>query len=288
MLQPIDIGSLHLARPLMNGSGVVDIASTDPEWRFDSASLSDLGAYVTKSITVEPRAGYPAPWVELWDDHSFVNAVGLANPGIEAVELQWDQVHAALDDIPVVVSVAQTGGAETVIQRLSALSWVHGIELNLSCPNVERGLVGADPRASHRAIAAARAQTNLPLLAKLTPACGLAGEVARACVDAGADAIVAGNTMPVLAVRADGSPMLSAGTRAGLSGRALHPIALGLVDEVARTVDVPVVGLGGIDSLEAARRMRDAGASVLGIGTGAMLDPTLIKRLAIALASSTL
>ena len=266
--------------PLLNGSGVIDAVSSDEGWNLPPAQLSKLGAFVTKTLTAEPRAGNPQPWAETFGDGTLVNAAGLPNPGIRAAMRDWATLPETLG-IPVIVSL---GGDPRHLAELAAAAdaagWPSAIELNLSCPNVDGGLVAADPVAVAEVVSRVRASTSLPLLAKLTPACGTRAAVARAAVDAGADALTCGNTMPVHALDDTGAPLLGHTADGGLSGLALHAIALRLVADVRAAVDVPIVGLGGVDGLAAAARMRAAGASIIGVGTGAVHDPGLIAELA--------
>jgi dihydroorotate dehydrogenase (NAD+) catalytic subunit len=274
------VGSLVLAPPLVNGSGVVDAVSSDEGWNLPAVVLSKLGAFTTKTITTLPRTGNPQPWAEALDDASLVNAAGLPNPGIVAAMREWSHLPGSLG-IPVIASIGgDVDRLPELARHVQEAGWAAAIELNLSCPNVDGGLVAAEPHAVATVVARVRAATSLPLFAKLTPACGAPALVARAAVASGADALTCGNTMPIRAVDSRGEALLGAGPGGGMSGRALHPIALRLVAEVAAAVDVPIVGLGGVDGLAAARRMLDAGATIIGVGTGAVLDPSLVERLA--------
>jgi dihydroorotate dehydrogenase (NAD+) catalytic subunit len=292
----IELRTLALATPLVNGSGGFDVSAPDPEWRAEGSAAARLGAYVTKSVTREPRAGNPEPRIALWqqgagarpgEGYGLVNAAGIPNPGIEHALEAWHDDLDALG-VPIVLSLSGTPAelawmVEHVEQHpLGAL--VAGFELNLSCPNLGHAgaLQGGMPGTAAAAVAAARSRTERALLAKLTPAAGDLPAIAQACVDAGADALVAINTMPVRAIDPSGSNLLGMPT-GGLSGAPLHAIARRCVEQVAGAVDVPVVGLGGVDSEAAARRMLDAGATIVGIATAAMIDPPLVARVAAAL-----
>jgi dihydroorotate dehydrogenase (NAD+) catalytic subunit len=282
----VTVRTLELDPPLVNGSGVVDAVSADQGWNLPDAQLSKLGAFTTKTITASARDGHPQPWADTFGDGTLVNAAGLPNPGIEAALRDWASLPARLG-VPVIVSIG--GDARTLDElaaQVDAAGWASAIELNLSCPNVDGGLVAGDPGAVTQVVSRVRARTTLPLFAKLTPAAGAPGAVARAAVDAGADALTCGNTMPVRALAPDGSSLLGAGPDGGLSGVGLHAINLRLVATVAATVDVPIIGLGGVDGIAAARRMLDAVASNDGGGTGAVHDPGLVDALAAHLAVS--
>ena len=281
----VNVGSLVLDPPLVNGSGVIDSTSTDQGWNLPASTLSKLGAFTTKTITARARAGNPQPWAEVLSPGTLVNAAGLPNPGIDAVVDDWSHLPRELG-VPVIASIGgDVDSMPHLAERLDAAGWAAAIELNLSCPNVDGGLVAGDAAAVERVVELVRARTTLPVLAKLTAACGAPGEVARAARAAGADALTCGNTMPVRAVDDAGAGLLGAGTDGGMSGIALHPITLRLVATVAAAVDVPVVGLGGVDGVAAVRRMLDAGASIIGVGTGAVFDPGLVETLARHLAT---
>lgn len=282
----VRIGDLRIEPPLVNGSGVVDAVAADDAWNLPPGVLSQLGAFTTKTITRAPRTGHPEPRAETFGEGTLVNAAGLPNPGIFAAMHEWRHLPASLAT-PVIVSI---GGAAADLADLAAqvaeARWASALELNLSCPNVAGGLVAADPVAVRHVVATVRARTNLPLIAKLTPACGVLGAVARAAEAAGADAINCGNTMPVRAIDpTTGGPLLGAGPDGGLSGLGLHPIALRMVAEVSAAVSIPVIGLGGVDGVAAARRMFDAGAAVVGLGTAAVFDAGVVATIAEALAS---
>jgi dihydroorotate dehydrogenase (NAD+) catalytic subunit len=276
----VTVGSLVLDVPLVNGSGVVDAVGAGEEWNLPAARLSKLGAFTTKTITRAARPGNPQPWAEVIAPGTLANAAGLPNPGIGAAMVDWAHLPTLLG-IPVIASI---GGIPEDLPDLAvavqSAGWASAIELNLSCPNVTGGLVAADRVAVEAVLTRVRARVSLPLLAKLTPACGDIGGVARAAVSAGADALTCANTIPVRAVGPAGAPLLGAGAHGGMSGAGLHPIALRLVAEAAAAVDVPIIGLGGVDGIAAADRMLDAGASIIGVGTGAVFDPTLIDTLA--------
>ncbi|MCW2950238.1 MAG: pyrDB [Thermoleophilia bacterium] len=281
----VHIGSLALDVGLVNGSGVVDVLNPDSDWNLADEVVSRFGAFVTKTTTLLPRSGHPSPVTAVFGSPgSLVNSVGLANPGIHrSVEL-WEQLPGRLQ-IPIIASLE---GSVRDVSQLAEIAdssaAVAAIELNLSCPNVDDSLVAADARATHQVVSAARSVTKRPIIVKLTAACGIVKEVVRAAEAAGADAVCCGNTMPVIAVTAAGRPLLGSGKRAGLSGRDLHPIALRLVADAAQATSLPVIGLGGIATIDDIRRMQDVGASLFGVGTAAWRDPEVVGRLRAALA----
>ena len=276
----MNIGSLIVDPPVVNGSGAVDVASQYPDWSVPDPAVSKLGAYVTKSITLEPRAGNPQPWAETLGDDTLVNAVGLANPGIDVVVDAWAALPQRLG-IPIIASIA--GGTPDefaeLARRITGAGWAAALELNLSCPNVHGGLIAGDARAAADVVTAVRETTGLPLLAKLSPACGDIAAVVRAVEAAGADALTCCNTMPVRWSGPSGEPLLGAGHHGGMSGVGLHPIALRVVAEAAAVSNLPIIGLGGVDGAVAAQRMRNAGASIIGVGSAAVIDPGVIAQL---------
>ncbi|MCW2973474.1 MAG: dihydroorotate dehydrogenase family protein [Thermoleophilia bacterium] len=280
----VHLGGLSLDVGLVNGSGVVDVTNPTEGWNLPDEVVAKLGAFVTKTVTTEPRRGHPAPVVAPWgSDGSLVNAVGLANPGLDAVIEHWSGLQQRLG-IPIIFSVeGHVDRAAELVGRLAAETCAAAFELNLSCPNVGGGLIAADPVATGAVVAAARAATQLPIIVKLSPAGGRSGEVARSAEAAGADALCCGNTMPVHAFAPDGRPLLGNGFGAGLSGADLHPVALRLVADVAAATELPVIGLGGVRDDASLHRMLDAGAQLVGVGTAAWNDHDVVARLRAAL-----
>ena len=178
--------------------------------------------------------------------------------------------------VPVVVNVAgeSVGDYAELARRLDGVPGVSGLELNVSCPNVEDGLeFGTDPRAAAEVTAAVRRRTTLPLIVKLTPNVTDIVAMARAVVDAGADALTLINTFPAMSIDIEARrPALGWGS-GGLSGPALKPIALKMVYEVAAAVDVPIIGCGGVTSGEDAVEYLMAGACAVQVGTATFLNP---------------
>ncbi len=245
--------------------------------------LETLGGFVTKAVSLEPRHGNRAPRVAEFDG-GMLNSIGLANPGLAAVaseDLPWLGVH--LPKVRVLVNVV--GFAEDeyarVIRGLDPVGGMVGYELNLSCPNTSAGGIefGADAGAVGRIVAGCRAVTERPLVAKLSPALPDIPALAAAAVQAGADGISVVNTMPGL-VYEGGNPRLGNGA-GGVSGPALLPVGLLATARVRRRLpDVPIIGVGGIRTLEHVRQYLAAGASLVAIGTAGLADPRLPERLA--------
>ena len=247
--------------------------------------LGLLGGLVTKAVSPEPRAGAPAPRVAEFDG-GMINAVGLANPGVEAVvadHLPW--LAASLPrtrKLANIVGFAVHEFAE-VVARLEAAATgaIDGYELNVSCPNVKAGGMefGADVDALAEVVGRARASTARPLFVKLSPTLPDIARSARVAVDAGADALTLVNTIPGLVVDvARRAPALGFGT-GGVSGTALLPVGVLATHRVRRAVSVPLLGIGGVTSAADALQYLVAGASLVGMGTAALCDPRAPERL---------
>jgi dihydroorotate dehydrogenase (NAD+) catalytic subunit len=237
--------------------------------------LSRLGGILPKTVTPLARAGNaPARTVET--AAGMLNSIGLDNDGIEAFVAHHLPYLAGIG-VPIVVSIAGGNLEEFVSMaaRLDELAGVAAIELNVSCPNVSHGVdFGVDAAMCRRVVRGARDACRLPILAKLTPNVTDIAEIAKAAADGGADAISAVNTCLGLVVDwRRRKPMLGAGL-GGLSGPAIKPIALRAVYQVARAVDIPVVGIGGIASIDDVMEFLVAGASAVQVGTANFYNPT--------------
>ena len=250
--------------------------------------LEKLGGFVTKSVTLLPRAGHPPPRVAEFGA-GMLNSVGLANPGAKAVRHErLPSIEAELPALHVFVSVAGHTVEEylEVVRILDDGPGFLGYELNLSCPNdSERsGLPFAlDPDALGCVVEGVRALTHRPLLVKLAPNTPDFGPVARAAEQAGADALTLVNTVPGLLLDPrSGRPRLGAGS-GGVSGPALRPLGLAAVRQVRALTDLPLVGVGGIVRGRDAAAYLEAGASLVQVGTASFSDPRAAERVARAL-----
>ncbi|HEX5828240.1 MAG TPA: dihydroorotate dehydrogenase [Candidatus Limnocylindrales bacterium] len=245
-----------------------------------------LGGLVTRGTTLRARAGHAAPRTADVAGGLLVG-IGPQNPGIDAVLERYAPAWARWTT-PVIVNLCgeSAGDLSEMARRLDGVPGIAAIELNLSCQNGGRNAFGLDEGATGSVVAAVRRATELPLIAKLTPAAADPRAIARAAEDAGADAISAVNTLPGLALAADrGGPALASGY-GGICGPALKPVALRVVWEVAQAVDVPVIGIGGIATLDDVLDFLAAGAAAVGIGVAAMADPMLAVRLGDELADA--
>lgn len=276
----VQLGRLKLANPILVASGTFGYAR-------EMASLVDLkrlGGVIPKTITPLPRPGNPPPRT-VETNAGMLNSIGLDNDGIESF-IQSHLPYLAALNTAIVVSIAGKSHDEFVgmAARLDGLPGVAALELNISCPNVSGGVdFGTDPHMCQRLVAGARAACRLPLLAKLTPNVTDVACVARAAEAGGADAISVINTCLGLAVNwRKRRPLLGNGM-GGLSGPAIKPIALRAVYQVARAVSVPVVGIGGIATIDDVMEFLVAGASAVQIGTANFYNPRVAMEILDAL-----
>lgn len=250
----------------------------------DVMDLDAIGGLCTKAVSVTARKGNPALRVSEFAG-GMINAVGLANPGLEAARVHdvpyMGRMHSGTRVLVNVVGSLLEEFAE-VVAGLDDVAGIDGFELNVSCPNVKKGGLefGADPTALTALINGARAQTKRPLFVKLSPTLGAAiGDTARAAVDAGADAITLVNTMPGMVIDVERrKPKLSFGS-GGVSGPALLPVGVLATWRVRQAVSVPLVGLGGISKGEDAMEYILAGANLVGVGTASLRDPRAPSRI---------
>jgi len=260
----VDLGrGLHLRSPVIVASGTFGYGFDAPQ--VDRAAL---GAIVSKGTTLRPHEGN-APIRIAETPSGMLNAIGLQNPGVDHVAHVYAPQWATWD-LPVIVNVAGDSVDEyvAVARRLNGVPGVAGLELNISCPNVQSGLqFGVDPVLAAEVTHAVRAVTELPLIVKLTPNVTDIVAVARAVEDAGADAVSAINTYVGMAIDVRRRrPIISRGS-GGLSGAAIKPLALHAVWQLAAEVHIPVVGVGGIMTPGDALEFLLAGATAVQLGT---------------------
>jgi dihydroorotate dehydrogenase (NAD+) catalytic subunit len=245
--------------------------------------LDKLGGIVTKAVSVEPRSGAPAPRVAEFGG-GMMNAIGLANPGLAAVkasELPWLAEH--LRHARVIVNVVGNAVEDfvTVVEGLTGSAGVDGFELNVSCPNVKCGGMefGADRAVLAQLVGAVRKASDRPLFVKLSPSLPNIADTAKTAADAGADGITVVNTIPGMVIDVElRRPALGFGT-GGASGVALLPVGVLATWKVTRAVKLPVIGIGGIAKPEDVVQYLLAGASLVGVGTAALVDPRVPERL---------
>jgi dihydroorotate dehydrogenase (NAD+) catalytic subunit len=282
---PIDLCGVSLAGPVLNGSGTFDAIAA--RRTFGDALLAEFpfDAFVSKTITLAPRQGNPPP--RLWETPSgMLNSIGLPNKGLAGF-LEHDLPELADLPVPLIVSVMGFTRDEVVelVTAVSARDEVALIELNVSCPNVETGLVmGADPEETSALLGRVAPVAGKPLIVKLSPNASEPEKVAAAAEAAGAHAVSLINTLKGTAHDPKtGEPWLGAGS-GGLSGAAIRPVALHQVSTVAAAVGIPVVGMGGIATGAHAADFLRAGARCVAVGTENFRDPAAGNRIRGALA----
>jgi dihydroorotate dehydrogenase (NAD+) catalytic subunit len=251
--------------------------------------LEHLGGVTTKAVSVEPRIGNPAPRVAELDE-GMINSVGLANPGLDRVKVEhlpWLASH-----LPRTRKLANVVGKSVedyarVVAELDACAGappnvgIDAFELNVSCPNVKAGGLefGADPTSLAAVIAAARGVTRLPIFVKLSPSLPDIARAACVAIDAGANGLTLVNTLPGLLIDIERRrPVLGFGS-GGVSGPGLLPVGILATWRVSRAVKAPLIGVGGVATAEHALQYIMAGASLVGVGTAAMRDPRVPRRI---------
>ncbi len=249
----------------------------------DVMALEELGGFVTKAVSLEVRHGAPAPRVADFAG-GMINAVGLANPGVDGVlanDLPWIAAHLRRPRVLVNVVGREAADFGAVVARLDQAAGVEGYELNVSCPNVKQGGLefGADPVALAEVVRGARVATRKPIFVKLSPTLPQIGEMAQRAVDAGADGITVVNTIPGLVIDVEHRrPVLGFGS-GGVSGPALLAVGVLAVRRVRQSVSVPIIGAGGIQQVTDVVQYLMAGASLTAVGTAGLADPKLPGRL---------
>ncbi len=281
------LNRLTLKNPIMVASGTFGYAR-EMEGIVD---VSRLGAVLPKTITAEARIGN-APWRTVETSAGLLNAIGLDNDGVDAF-LESHLPYLVTLGTSVIISVAGRSQDDFVAlaERVGRQAGVAAIELNLSCPNVSGGIdFGTNAESCRRVVESARAVCEVPILAKLTPNVTRIADIAQGAADGGADAVCLINTVLGMAIDwRKRKPMLGNGM-GGLSGPAIKPIALRCVHQVASAVKIPIIGIGGIATIDDVMQFLVAGASAVQIGTANYYDPKvstrLVDELPVALAES--
>jgi dihydroorotate dehydrogenase (NAD+) catalytic subunit len=274
--QSIAIGSLVLRNPVLTASGTFGYALEYDDY-FDVATL---GGICTKGLSLEPRAGN-APNRICETPAGMLNAIGLANVGVEAFCVEkLPKLRAR--GVTVVANIFATTVDDfvAIARRLDKEAGVHAIELNVSCPNVDKGGIefGCDPKMSAAVTGAVKAVTKIPVWVKMSPEAGDIRGVARACQEAGADAITAINTIRGTSIDPQTFRPRIQNRTGGLSGPAIKPIALRIVWDLARAITIPVIGIGGISTASDAVEFLLAGASAVQVGTASFADPCAAQK----------
>lgn len=276
-LLSIQLPGLELKNPIMPASGCFGFGR-----EFGNLyDLSKLGAIMIKATTVEPRFGNPTPRVAE-TPAGMLNAIGLQNPGLEKVmaeELPWLERF----DVPIIANVAGSLIEDyvEVAKKISTAPNVKALELNISCPNVKHGGIafGTDPTVARELTEAVKAVSKVPVYVKLSPNVTNIVEMAQAVEIGGADGITMINTL--VGMRLDektGKPII-ANITGGLSGPCIKPIAIRMIYEVYKAVDIPIIGMGGITNVQDVIDFMSAGASAVAIGTANFIDPFICPKI---------
>ena len=269
----VRIGELKLRGPVLAASGTFGYGTEVP-----LLERRALGGMVSKGIFLQPRAGTAPPRIAETPS-GMLNAIGLQGPGVEALIRDYAPRWAAWD-FPVFVNINGESAAEygELAARLDGVPGVAGLEINISCPNVEQGglYFGNDPTTAAAVTDAVRRRTRLPVWVKLTPMVGDIAVIARAVESAGADALCAINTLVGMSIDLDAfKPRLSFRT-GGLSGPAIRPLAVHLAHQAARAVNIPVIGIGGVTRAEDALEFLVAGCAAVQVGTATFVNPNAV------------
>jgi dihydroorotate dehydrogenase (NAD+) catalytic subunit len=272
----VTLGRLRLANPIMVASGTFGYAR-------EMAGIVDfrkLGGIIPKTVTSKPRIGNPPPRT-VETASGMLNAIGLDNDGIDHF-IEHHLPYLRTLPTAIIANIAGKNEAEFVemAQKIGAEAGLAGLELNLSCPNVAGGVdFATDPEVTQRVVAAVRQVCPLPLIAKLTPNVTNIVPIARAAADGGADAVSLVNTFVGMAIDWRKRRPILGNVTGGLSGPAIKPLALRLVWQVARAVPIPIIGIGGITTIDDVMEFLVAGATAVQIGTANFFDPTVSTRL---------
>jgi dihydroorotate dehydrogenase (NAD+) catalytic subunit len=277
----IDFCGLELRHPVINGSGTFDAIAARRAFGDRLLDQFPFSAFVSKTVTPEPRAGNPPP--RLWETPAgLINSIGLPNKGLDGF-LESDLPQLAELPVPLIVSVMGTSHEEfaRLVDGVGGRDEVAALELNVSCPNVKSGLiVGESPDEARSLLHRVRPLTEKPLLVKLTPNIADPVPVAVAAEEGGADAVSLINTLRAAAIDPSSGERWLGGGTGGLSGAATRAVALAQVGAVASAVSVPVVAMGGISSGRDAAEMLRAGARIVAVGTENFRDPAAGSRIA--------
>ena len=273
----VRIGSLGLRNPVLTASGTFGYGREFA----DLVNLHRLGGLVTKGISLEPRPGNPPPRI-VETACGMLNAIGLENVGVEEfIGRKMDFLRSAGTRVIVNILGNSVDDYARLAERLSGVEGVDALEVNISCPNVREGGVafGTEPGMAAAVTGAVRAVTDLPLIVKLSPNVTDISRIAAAVEGAGADAVSLINTLIGMAIDHRTRRPRLANVIGGLSGPAIKPVALRMVWQVARTVSIPVIGIGGISRAEDALEFLIAGATAIQVGTANLFQPAAAEEI---------
>ncbi|MGV9173209.1 MAG: dihydroorotate dehydrogenase, partial [Promethearchaeia archaeon] len=270
----INISGLKLDPPIILASGILGVASGSMR----RVIAAGAGAVTSKSIGPKPRRGYKNPSIIQVSGDTFINSVGLANPGIDNFTLEIQEIKK--QKIPLIVSVfGENEQSYLEVAKKAVEAGADAIELNISCPHAEVSSIGINKDLTYSLINSVRDQIKKPLFVKLNPNVTDISEIAKAAEKAGADAVVAINTLAAMVIDVKVQrPILSHGS-GGLSGRSIHPIAVKKVYDLYEALEIPIIGCGGVLSWEDAVEFFLAGASAIQIGTALYKGPEVISNI---------
>ena len=270
----VEIAGIKLKNPVMTASGTFGYGQEYTPF----VDLNRLGAMILKGITLKPKAGNLPPRV-IETPSGMLNAIGLQNVGLEVL-IKEKLPYLQKFNTPVIINISGDTIEEYVklagiLGEVSAEMGVSGLEINISCPNVKRGGMawGTDAKATYKIVSSIRKITTLPLIVKLTPNVTDIKAIAQAAEEAGADALSLINTLMGMVVDIDSRRPKLANVSGGLSGPAVKPVALWMVWQVFQTVNIPIIGIGGIMKVEDALEFIIAGARAIQIGTANLVNP---------------
>jgi dihydroorotate dehydrogenase (NAD+) catalytic subunit len=276
---------IELEHPIINGSGTFDAIAARRVFGEQLTERFPFAAFVSKTVTLAPRQGNPPP--RLWElAGGLINSIGLPNKGLQGY-LAVDLPELAALPVPLIVNVMGFSREELaeLVRSFGPRDEVAALELNVSCPNVETGLVmGADPWELSALLEHVRPLTDKPLIVKLTPNVSDVAAVARAAQEAGASALSLINTIRGMALHPRSGEAWLGGVTGGVSGPAVRAVALAQVHAVREAVEIPVVGMGGVQRGQDALDLLRAGADVVAVGTESFRDPAAGLRIAAELA----
>jgi len=277
----VEIAGIKMRNPVMTASGTFGYG----EEFADYMDLGSIGAMITKGLSLKPKAGNNTPRI-VETPGGMLNAIGLQNVGIEAFIAKKLPFLRGVNT-PVIVNLYGNSLEEygELAARIDGISEVAGVEVNISCPNVKQGgiVFGTDPEAARQVVELVRKSTTKPLIVKLSPNVTDIVSMAKACVDAGAEALSLINTLTGMAIDLNSRRPVLANITGGLSGPAIKPVALRMVWQVAKAVKVPIIGIGGIMSATDALEFVLAGATAIQVGTANFLTPAASQEIALGM-----
>ncbi|MFX1321473.1 MAG: dihydroorotate dehydrogenase [Promethearchaeota archaeon] len=270
----INLSGLKLKSPIILASGVLGVSFSSMKRVINAGA----GAVTTKSIGQKSRKGYKNPSIIEIYPGTFMNSVGLGNPGIDEFILEIKEIKK--NNIPLIVSVfGDTKEVYLEVATKAEKAGADAIEINISCPHAEVASIGIDKDLTYKVVKYLKEHLSVPLFVKLNPNVTFLGDIALAAEKGGADGVVAINTLTALKIDVNTKrPILSHGS-GGLSGKAIHPIAIKKVYDLYKILNIPIIGCGGIDSWEDVIEFFLAGASAVQIGTALYREIEIIKEI---------